>query len=67
MRDDGRIYRFCKILQDGWKKVPDLRFGQMMQNFFHSECNSDPFYIEDDELFEKFSKYIENISKQNSI
>ena len=35
-----------------------------MYNFFHDECKGDPFYMEDEELFDKFQKYVNRISKK---
>lgn len=43
--------------------MPDMRFGQLMYNFFHDEYNSDPFYIEDAELISRFQAYVDKISK----
>lgn len=63
MRDKQRIDPFCKILSAEWKRIPDMRFGQLMYNFFHDEYNSDPFYIEDTELISKFQEYVDKISK----
>lgn len=63
MRDKQRIDLFCEILSIAWKRVPDMRFGQLMYNFFHDEYNSDPFYIEDTELIRSFQAYVDKISK----
>ena len=63
MRDKQRIDPFCEILSTAWKRVPDMRFGQLMYNFFHDEYNSDPFYIEDTELISRFQAYVDKISK----
>lgn len=53
---------FAKKIADGWSKVPDLRFGQLMVNFFQKEFNSDPFYVEDLEFLSKFHSYINEIT-----
>ena len=63
MRDKQRIDLFCEILSTAWKRVPDMRFGQLMYNFFHDEYNSDPVYIEDTELIRSFQAYVDKISK----
>ena len=63
MRDKQRIDLFCEILSTAWKRVQDMRFGQLMYNFFHDEYNSDPFYIEDTELIRSFQAYVDKISK----
>ena len=48
MRDMNRIEPFLTELGEVWKKYPDLRFGQLMFNFF-SEFG-DPFHLEEDEF-----------------
>lgn len=48
MRDINRIDSFLTELGEVWKKYPDLRFGQLMFNFF-SEFG-DPFHLEEDEF-----------------
>ena len=49
MRDPNRIEPFLKKVAKVWHKWPDLRFGQLMMNFF-TACKEDPFYIEDGAL-----------------
>lgn len=54
MRDPNRIDRFCNILADIWRKVPDWRFGQLMTNVmsqYITEHGQDAFYVEDEEFF----------------
>ena len=63
MRDTKRIEPFCEMLSVEWKRTPDMRFGQLMYNFFHDEYNSDPFYVEDTELISRFQEYVDKISK----
>lgn len=59
MRDINRISDFCNKLAEEWKKVPDMRFGQLMLNIFNALDESsdvpDTFYIEDDKMI----KYIQ--------
>lgn len=38
------------LLQKGWEKVPDWRFGQIIENFKRYIGKDDIFYIEDEEL-----------------
>lgn len=52
MRDSNRIYEILDALRQGWEKVPDWRFFQLvcnLQRFANpSEYQTDSFYIEDD-------------------
>lgn len=32
MRDLKRIDKFCDLLKEIWKRVPDWRFGQLISN-----------------------------------
>lgn len=57
MRDPQRIDPMMSEMATLWKeKAPDLRFGQLMSNFFL--IIGDPFYCEDDDLLEMFREYI---------
>ena len=60
MRDPSRIRPFAARIADGWSKMPEQRFGQLMLNFFHwlDTQNQDPFYMEDGELLKKYEEYI---------
>lgn len=53
MRDSNRIYEILDALRQGWEKVPDWRFFQLvwnLQRFANSSIyETDSFYIEDDE------------------
>lgn len=63
MRDPNRIFPFIVRVGMAWSKVPDQRFGQLLSNFFHwlSENGYDPFYMEDDEMIQKYEAYIHTI------
>lgn len=58
MRKKERIRVFCEELATAWEQCPDLRFGQLMFNFFAKEYNSDAFYVEDEELIRKLKEYV---------
>ena len=62
MRDPKRIPEFLAIVQECWEKVPDWRFGQLIENFKRFSGKSDLFYLEDDE-FEKLLKNYFNLIK----
>lgn len=54
MRDINRIDPFLEKLGKLWKKVPDWRFGQIIENVLGG---TDPFFIEDEEMIKKFENY----------
>lgn len=57
VRKIERIEPFMKELTKIWKeKCPDWRFGQLMSNVLNS-FDIDPFFIEEDEMLERFKKY----------
>lgn len=55
-RDPERITPFLEEIGNEWHKVSDLRFGQLMYNFF-SEYG-DVFYLEEQAFLVEFKKYI---------
>ena len=68
MRNPGRIDKFCDELKTIWRKVPDWRFGQLMENMLGARLQAvqNPngfFYTEDEELFAFFENYIKEIVK----
>ena len=57
VRKIQRIEPFMKELTKIWKeKCPDWRFGQLISNVLNS-FDIDPFFIEEDEMLERFKKY----------
>ena len=50
MRNPERIPEIMALFQKGWEKVPDWRFGQVIENFKRYVGKSDIFYLEDEEL-----------------
>ena len=54
MRDPKRIPEFLAVVQKCWEKVPDWRFGQLIENLKRYIGSVDVFYIEDD----KFVQYL---------
>ena len=59
MRDPNRIYEITVLVQKGWAKVPDWRFGQLIENLKRHIGTDDLFYIEDDELKEKIIEFFD--------
>lgn len=64
MRDPKRIDKFCDLLKEIWKQVPDWRFGQLISNLgrqFEFEFEWTPgalFYMEDEEFMEELSRIL---------
>lgn len=45
---------FIERLKKVWESQPDLRFGQLIGNVFHSE---DPYYVVDEKFIMRLEKY----------
>lgn len=50
MRDKYRIVNLLTLFATGWSKVPDMRFGQIIENLKKYSGKEDLFYLEDDEM-----------------
>lgn len=50
MRDVSRIPRITEVLEDIWRRVPQWRLGQLIENIKAFSGKDDLFYIEDDEM-----------------
>lgn len=50
MRDVSRIPRIISVLEDIWRRVPQWRLGQLIENIKAFSGKDDLFYIEDDEM-----------------
>ena len=62
MRNPKRINEFCNRLKAAWSAMPDMRFGQLIENvndFIASGFGI--FYIEDDKLIERIEEYVAEI------
>lgn len=57
MRNMGRIPRMMEIIESYWIKVPDWRFGQLIENIKIFSEKPDLFYVEDDEMIELFDEF----------
>ena len=68
MRDKERLNNFYDIMRILDKNTfPDLRFGQLMSNFFGwlmSEKGKDLFYVEEDAMIKYFEEYCLSMTKQ---
>lgn len=59
MRNPDRIKVVLSLLQQGWEKVPDWRFGQLIENFKRYINVADLFYVEDDKLAEQIVEFFD--------
>ena len=59
MRDSNRISEVLSMLRQGWEKVPDWRFGQLIENLKRYIGVDDLFYIEDDKMIEKIVDFFD--------
>ncbi len=58
MRDPARIPKVAKLLEDVWKKNPDLRLGQLIIAITKPSMPCpDVFYMEDDEMIDRLNKF----------
>ena len=60
MRDPARIEKFCRVLAETWRRVPDWRFGQLISNMlgdFVASTGKDIFFPEDDEMLAFIREY----------
>lgn len=55
MRNPERIIPLCERLAEAWKKIPDLRLGQLLVD---SLGGKDPFYIEDEDLIRMIEQFV---------
>ena len=64
MRNRNRIKPFLIEVLKQWEKVPDMRFGQLMENlssFAKVKYGAeDLFYIEDNELLNMLKEYLQH-------
>ena len=64
MRDVKRIQPLLTDIGNVWEQCfPDMRFMQLITNF-QNWLHSDGFYIEDDELIEKFYEFVADMTKR---
>jgi hypothetical protein len=60
MRDPNRLYSFYTQMITIHVNHPDLRFGQMMYNFFEwlrHDKKIDVFFLEEDDFMKYFKEY----------
>jgi hypothetical protein len=69
VRDLNRLDTFYEKIKTYHKEnFPDLRFSQLMINFFYwhkGEYKTDGFYLEEDEYLKRFKEFISNMTGGN--
>lgn len=53
IRDPLRITAVLRIVEELWRKYPDLRLGQLIVGL----AGGDPFYLEDDDLLKAVKQW----------
>ena len=57
MRDPKRIDHICQRLANAWKRVPDLRLIQIIENA--TSCN---YYMEDGEAIKLIEQFVDRFA-----
>lgn len=63
MRDVSRIPRIISVLEDIWRRVPQWRLGQLIENIKAFSGKDDLFYVEDDEMENILKEFFERIEE----
>ena len=58
MRDPKRIDKFCDLLKEIWKRVPDWRFGQLISNLGRQLEWTRFYYAEDEEFMNELARIL---------
>ena len=68
MRDPKRIDKFCDLLKETWKRVPDWRFGQLISNLGR-QLEWTPggfFYAEDEEFMNELARILAKFNEHEN-
>ena len=68
MRDSERIDKFCDLLKEIWKRVPDWRFGQLISNLGR-QLEWTPggfFYAEDEEFMSELARILAKFNEHEN-
>lgn len=60
MRDINRIDKVLTAIGETWKKLPDWRLTQLIDNFY-SAMGSDCFYMEDADFAAKLAEWVDKM------
>ena len=64
MRDPKRITPLLTELEKQWKRFPDWRFGQLIENIKRFYSVDDLFFIEDDKMLELIKNFMTEKEKE---
>ena len=67
MRDRMRIPMMTQLLERYWLKVPDWRFGQLIENIKTFAGVDDLFFIEDDDFAQLLLDFFDTYTKDGTI
>ena len=67
MRDRMRIPMMTQLLERYWLKVPDWRFGQLIENLKTFAGVEDLFFIEDDDFAQLLLDFFDTYTKDGTI
>lgn len=59
MRNPNRIPYILSLIEKGWNKFPDMRFGQLIENLKRHMNREDIFYVEDETMANKIIDYFD--------
>lgn len=65
-RDPERIPKLLALLERGWRKNPDLRLGQIIENFRRYIPKQDLFYMEDEVIAQELINYFD-LDEENNV
>lgn len=67
MRNQMRIPKTIQLIEHYWLKVPDWRFGQLIENIKTFAGVDDLFFMEDDELIQTFEDFFDTYTKDGTV
>ena len=67
MRDRMRIPMMAQLLERYWLKVPDWRFGQLIENIKTFAGVDDLFFIEDDAFAQLLLDFFDTYTKDGTV
>lgn len=59
MRNPDRIHYILSLIEKGWSKIPDIRFGQLIENLKLYMGKTDIFYVEDEDMIKQIIDYFD--------
>jgi uncharacterized protein YihD (DUF1040 family) len=69
-REVNRIDEILQIVREYWHRCPDMRLGQIVENMAYGhrgQHHHDVYYIEDDEIRERFILELVEMDRSSEI